>query len=358
MSALYITSVETFSGKTAICLALGRRLQKGGYRVGYFKPVSTPPHDVSPGQVHDEDADFVRRTLGLEEPLSKLVGCSYTRGLVCDVQSDCIDKDLLAEIRTSYAQIAAGKDVVLLEGGISLWAGVSVGLDSASVANALNTPGLVIVRFRDETSVEDDCVMAHLRLGERLVGVVINYVPEHAQEFVTDVARPYLEDRGIPVLGILPHRRELQAIGVGELAQTLGAEFLTFPEKDGTLIEHLVVGAMSVAQALPRIRRVPGTKAIITGGDRVDMQLVALETATDCLILTGHLRPSEEVLYRARERGVPVLLVRGNTFETVEAIERIFGKTRLGQTAKLEQFEALLAECCDLDRLSQALGVL
>ena len=357
MSALYITSVETFSGKTAICLALGRQLQKGGYRVGYFKPMSFPPHDVSPGQVHDEDADFVRRTLGLEEPLSKLVGCSYTRGLVCDVQSECADSDILADIRASYAHVAADKDVVLLEGGVSLWAGVSVGLDPATMANALDTPSLVIVRFRDETRVEDDCVMAHLRLGERLVGVIINSVPEHAQEFVTNVARPYLEERGIPVMGTLPHRRELQAIGVGELAQTLGAEFLTFPEKESTLIEHLVVGAMSVAQALPRIRRVPGTKAVITGGDRVDMQLVALETTTDCLILTGHLRPSEEVLYRARERGVPVLLVRGNTFETVEAIERVFGKTRLGQTAKLERFEALVTECCDLDRLFHAIGI-
>lgn len=357
MRALYITSVETFSGKTAICLALGRRLQNKGYRVGYFKPLSAPPHDVSPGQVHDEDADFVRRTLGLEEPLTKLVGISYTRGLVCDVQSERTDKDLLADIRTAYAQVAADKDVILLEGGVSLWAGVSVGLDSASMANALNTPSLVIVRFRDETRVEDDCVMAHLRLGERLIGVIINSVPEHAQEFVTDVARPYLEERGIPVLGILPHRRELQAIGVGELAQALDAEFLTFPEKDDTLIEHLIVGAMSVAQALPRIRRVPGTKAVITGGDRVDMQLVALETATNCLILTGHLRPSEEVLYRARERGVPVLLVRTNTFETVEAIEQVFGKTRLGQTAKLERFEALLAECCDLERLFKSVGI-
>jgi hypothetical protein len=43
--------------------------------------------------------------------------------------------------------------------------------------------------------------------------------------------------------------------------------------------------------------------------------------------------------------------------ETVEAIERIFGKTRLGQVAKLQQFEALLAEHIDLDRLYQVLNL-
>jgi len=31
MKALYITSIENFSGKTAICLAIGKRLQAEGY---------------------------------------------------------------------------------------------------------------------------------------------------------------------------------------------------------------------------------------------------------------------------------------------------------------------------------------
>jgi BioD-like phosphotransacetylase family protein len=43
--------------------------------------------------------------------------------------------------------------------------------------------------------------------------------------------------------------------------------------------------------------------------------------------------------------------------ETVEAIERVFGKTRLGQRTKLERFEALLAEHFDFERLNQALGL-
>jgi hypothetical protein len=41
----------------------------------------------------------------------------------------------------------------------------------------------------------------------------------------------------------------------------------------------------------------------------------------------------------------------------VEAIERIFGKTRLGQTAKLQRFETLLVEYLDWTRLYQALGL-
>jgi len=144
---------------------------------------------------------------------------------------------------------------------------------------------------------------------------------------------------------------------VGEIAEVLEAEFLACADKKDVLVENLMVGAMSAEQALPRMRRIPGTKAVITGGDRADIQLASLETATQCLILTGHLRPVPEVLRRAEEVGVPVLLVRKNTMETVDAIDDIFGKTRLGQTVKLEQFETMLEEHFDFERLYQSLGL-
>ncbi|HIE37916.1 MAG TPA: phosphotransacetylase family protein [Anaerolineales bacterium] len=358
MKALYITSLHTFSGKTAVCLALGRRLQRDGYRVGYFKPLSTQPWEPVPGRALDEDADFVRRTLGLEVPAEELVGVVLTPSLLRDALCGCSPRDLLAEVKAAYEGASAGRDVVLLEGGASLREGVSVGLGPAEVADALDVPVLAIIRFRNEMGLVDDCLVARMRLGERLLGVLINSVPDGAWEFVLEVVHLCLEERGIPVLGVLPRREELQAISVGELVQVLEAEFLTLPEKEEVLIEQLVVGAMSVEQALPRMRRIPGTKAIITGGDRADMQLAAMETATSCLILTGHLRPRPEILRRAEEVGVPVLLVRENTMETIEAIERVFGKTRLGQPEKMERFEGLMAEHVDFDRLYQGLGLM
>ncbi len=357
MKALYVTSLQTFSGKTALCLALGRRLRQDGYHVGYFKPLSAQSWEPLPGRMVDEDADFLRRTLELKEPPADLVGVTLTPSLLRDALCGCSSRDLLAEIRAAYQRVAQGKDILLMEGGASLREGVSLGLGPADVADALDVPALAIVRFRNEMDLVDDCVVAKLRLGDRLLGVLINAVPEQAGEFVTAVCRSCLEDREISMLGILPQRKDLQAISVGELAQVLDAEFLALPEKRDMLVEHLVVGAMGVEQALPRMRRISGSKAIITGGDRADIQLAALETATACMILTGHLRPQPEVLRRAEEIGVPVLLVRQNTMETVESIERVFGKTRLGQHEKLERFEAMVAEHFDFQRLYQGLGL-
>lgn len=358
MKALYVPSLSSFSGKTAVCLALGRRLQQEGHSIGYFKPLSTQAWEPVPGRAVDEDADFVRRVLALPDSPEALVGVVLTPSLLRDVLCGCAGRNLLADVRAAYDRVAAGKELVLVEGGASLREGVGIGLGPAEVAEALDASILAIIPFLNEMNLVDDCVVAQLRLGSRLLGVLVNAVPEGALSFVTDVARPCLEDRGIPVLGVVPRREELRAISVGELAQVLGAEFLTPPGKEHVLIEHLLVGAMSVEQALPRIRRIPGSKAIITGGDRADIQWAALETATACLILTGHLRPQPDVLRRAEEIGVPVLLVRQNTMETVEAVERVFGKTRLGQKEKLERFEALVAEHFDFMRLFRGMGLL
>jgi BioD-like phosphotransacetylase family protein len=357
MKALYITSLQTFSGKTALCLALGRHLQRDGYRVGYFKPLSTQQWEPIPVRAPDEDAEFVRRTLGLEEPTESLIGVALTPSLLREDLCGISGRDFLTEVCRAFERISAGKDIMLLEGGASLREGVGVGLGPAEVSRGLDVPALVVIRFENEMGLVDDCLTAKLRLGDRLLAVVINAVPAEAREFVEEVVHPCLEKRDVPVLGSLPYRKELQAISVGELAQVLKGEFLILPEKKDLLIEHLMVGAMSAEQALPRMRRTPGTKAVITGGDRTDIQLVALETAATCLILTGHLRPQPEVLRRSEDVGVPVLLVRQNTMETVEAIEGVFGKTRLGQAEKLEHFESLLAEHIDLARLYRSLGL-
>jgi len=356
MKALYITSIEPFSGKTAVCLALGRRFKREGYEVGYFKPLSTQPWEPVPGRALDEDADFIRRTLDLPESTEELIGILLTPSLAREMRCGCTDRDLMSEVQAAYEKIQ-DKDIVLIEGGGSLREGVSLGLDPKSVTETLDVQALAIVRYHNRVNQGDDCITAYRQLYDQLIGTMINAVPRREQKLSEKICTPCLEKQGIRVLGTIPFQEELQAISVDELAEVLNAEFLTLPEKGDVLIERLIVGAMGVDQALPRIRRIAGAKALITGGDRSDMQLVGLEAATRCLILTGNLRPMPEVLRRAEEFGVPVLLVRQNTLETVEAIEAVFGKTRLGQESKLQRFEDLFAENFDLERLYDLMGL-
>jgi uncharacterized protein len=356
MRSLYVTSVEPYSGKTATCLALGRRFKADGFNVGYFKPLSLHPWRTA-NKIADEDAAFVKEVLGLEAEPWDLSPVVVTADFLREYLRGPEEIDLMATVRAACERIAcAERDVLLVEGGGSLREGYVVGLPTPKVARSFGSAALAIVKYTDEVHVLDDTLTARTRLGDLLCGILINCVPEEALPFVTDTAIPYLERQGIGVLGVLPEVRALMALTVAELVEVLEADVLTEHYNPDALVETFTVGAMTAEAALHAFRK-QMNKAVITGGDRTDIQLAALETSTTCLILTGNLQPSPLIVKQADEFGVAVLMVHPSTISTVEAIERVFGKTRLGQTAKLERFEALFAEHLDLDRLYRLLGL-
>ena len=355
MKSIYVTSLERYSGKTAICLALGKRLKADGFSVGYLKPLSLQPWRVS-GEIADEDATFVKEILGLDIDPWKLSPVVVTPEFLIHHLSEGGDSDLMERVISAVQLAGRGKDILLLEGGASLREGYAVGLPTPDVARDLSSHVLVTVKYRSDIRVLDDTLSAKTRLGDLLSGVVINRVPRDAADFLHKLAIPYLEKQGIPVLGVLPEERSLAALTVTELIDVLDAEVLTKDCDLEAMVETLTVGAMTADIALHRFREYTN-KAVITGGDRTDIQLAALETSTTCLILTGNLQPNPLVIKQGEDFGVAILLVRENTMETVEAIEQIFGKTRLGQPDKLAEFEALFADNLDFDRLYQGLGL-
>jgi uncharacterized protein len=355
MNSLYITSVERYSGKTAVCLALGKRMKSEGIGTGYMKPLSLQPFRLG-DQIVDEDAAFVKNVLELSAHPAEISPVVVTPDFLRDwmAHGGQASDPLIERVRGVYEKLNAENEVMILEGGASLREGYVVGLPTVAVASALGAAVLVVVKYRDEVRVLDDCLAARTRLDKSFIGVVINRAPKEEQSFLKETAAPHLERNGVPVYGILPDVRSLAALTVQELADILGAESLTRRGNMEAMVENVMVGAMTAEAALSRFRK-QSNKAVITGGDRTDIQLAALETSTACIILTGNLRPSPLVVRQAEEFGVAILLVRGNTMETIESIERVFGKTRLGQASKLHEFEQLMEENFDYPRLFQAL---
>lgn len=355
MKSLYVTSLERYSGKTAACLALGKRFQEDGLKVGYLKPLSLQPWLGAEG-IADEDAAFVIETLGLSAKPSELSPVVLTGDYLRKHLSGEGEDDLMPRVRSAYEKAVEGKEIMLLEGGGSLREGYVVGLPTPKVARELSSNILVIVKYRSDVRVLDDALTARERLGDLLAGVIINRITGDAADFVSDLVTPFLEKHGVKVFGSLPEVPRLAALAVSELVDALDAKVLTEDTDMDALVETLTVGAMTADAALHRFRK-QVNKAVITGGDRTDIQLAAMETSTTCLVLTGNLQPSPLIIKQAEEFGVAVLLVPTNTMETIEAIEEIFGKTRLGQPAKLAQFEELMAKHVDMERLYDALSV-
>lgn len=355
MKSLYITGAERYSGKTATCLTLGVRMQLDGFRVGYLKPLSLQPWRIG-NKIADEDAAYVKQVLNLSAEPWELSPVVITPEFLRARLTNPEPEDLMIKVMEAYKKVCLDQDVMILEGGGSLREGYVVGLPTVGVVNKLGSQALVIAKYREEVRMLDDVLSTQARLGDSFFGILINRVPDDASDFVKKIAVPFLENKKVKVFGVLPEVRGLAALTVGELISLLEAEVLTKYQRSEALVENLTVGAMTAEAALSRFRRT-SNKAVITGGDRTDIQLAALETSTTCLILTGNLRPSPFVIKQAEEFGISVLLVRTNTMETIEQIEKFFGKTRLGQTSKLKQFQSLMDTHLDKERLYHSLGL-
>lgn len=356
MGALYVTSTEPYAGKTAVCLALAKQLQARGHSVGYLKPMSTQPWRTPDGQLADEDTGFVRRVLELgpdRVPESPVV---VTEEVLRERLAAGDSADLIQTVVEPARQIAGQVDVLMLEGGASLREGYAMGLSNLQIAESVGAPVLVLVRCRQQMQALDDTLAARFRLGDQMLGVVLNHVSEGMQRFIDESGRAYLERSGIQLLGSLPQRPKLSALSVGELKEMLQAEVLSDHYDPETLIQTFTVGAMTAEAALARFRR-QQNKAVITGGDRSDIQLAALETSTRALILTGNLQPSPIVVQQAEGMGVTVLLVPTDTIDTVDAIEQAYSRTRLGQPEKLEAFLQLMEQHVDSAAIFEALDL-
>jgi uncharacterized protein len=347
MLTVCLCSTDSGAGKTSLAVSLGRRMRRDHLRVEYLQTVTS----VEDGNDRTASVDFVRRVLGLSPARDRLFPVSISAALE-KLEGDVNYAPRLAALA---ATLAADCDVLLVETGDTVVDGSLVGLGVADVAAALEAPTVIVARFTGE-SVVDAILAARHAMGSRLTGAVVTGVPVTHKEFAQRVMRPALERRGVRVLGTLPADVLLSAVTVRELVTKLEGSFLCCEEAADELVERLMVGAMNAEHAVSYFRR-QANKAVITGGDRPNIQLAALETPTRCLILTGKFPVDEDVLNRGRALGIPVVTVPLDTLTAVERSQEVFAHSRYRQDKKIARFEDLFNRYFDVAALYSALDL-
>ena len=146
----------------------------------------------------------------------------------------------------------------------------------------------------------------------------------------------------------------LRSVTVGELVRRLDAQVICCPDKEQLLVETLSIGAMGVNSAMEFFRR-RRNMAVVTGADRTDIQLAALEASTKCLILTGLGEPLSQLIHRAEELEVPILKVELDTLASVEIIEQAFGHVRIHESIKASYAVQLVKEHVNLQNILETI---
>lgn len=324
VKSIYITGIGS-CGKTVIAYGLLMKFRNEGLRVSYFKPISVARRRLPSGKFVDTDVLAIRETLNLKESVETISPIVLSERYL-ELKSKI--EQVKVKVEQSFQRISSGSDVVVIEGYTYPEVLSTIGYSVPELAKKFDSKVVFIVNCKIEDPIDTlvDKVSLYKcfleKFGVKLHGVILNAIPLPYVERVKGFLAPSIEELGIKVLGLVGERPKLLAPTVRDIVEALNAEVLEGEEYLNNFVEDILVGAMSPEAAIRWFRRVANA-AIVTGGDRTDLIIQAIETKPSVIILTGNLYPAVGVLIRAREANVPILLVPYDTYTTIERLREV-----------------------------------
>lgn len=358
---VFIAATRQNEGKTTTSLGLASALAAHFPRIGYIKPVGQRFIEVETQKI-DEDIILMDRVYKLKCPLVDMsplaIDPDFTRKYLQKSNYD----DLVQRILAAFDRVAWEKDFVLCEGSGHAGVGSVFDLSNARVAKVLGAKVIIVSQGGIGKPIDEVCVNNALfeKEGVEVIGVILNKVIPEKLDFINEFARKGLKRQGLELLGVLPHQPILSSPTLEVIREELGAEPLNHSRQYQNLVEDVVVGAMSVRNALSYFRK--GT-LVITPGDREDIVLAAATTlygqGSDGLagiLLTGGQQPSPSVMRVVEALPFPVLAVKQESYRVASKVHDLTVKTRPSDEAKIELIRDLIARHVDVPKLLKALG--
>jgi BioD-like phosphotransacetylase family protein len=350
---LYIGSTRVYSGKNMLSVGIGLHLQKEGVNLGYMKPVGAMP--MNQDETHgDEDALFVQEVLNLRQPANLVSPVLVTQDFKMRAFAGH-SGDYMPEILSAYKTLGRDRDLMLVCGSGHILSGKYCALDGIRTVRELKLKALIIDRLRHEVNHDEILGIKEL-LGDSMIGVVLNDIPASFMAEVDSVIRPFLERNGISVLGVIPRDTLMGSIRAYELAEGLEGRLVAAQNRTDGVVENFLIGTMQVENFMTHFQSTPNT-AVIVGGDRADVQLVAIEGNCPCLILTGNLYPNDVILARADTMNVPIVMVRQDTYSVAKKMKNLMARHKMRDVMKIRQGAQLTSGNLDFAAIRKNLGV-
>lgn len=323
---IFLTSLRERVGKSLLSIGIMQKLKKMGKKVAYFKPIGIPKGAFSAKM--DPDVGFIQNTVYItEKPYEIVSPVSIPDCYYIDLIDAGRKEEHLERIKNAYEEITKDMDYVIIEGAPSIRKFIRVGLDDLTIANKLGIDGLVYIMTESSDKCIDDLFFTKKYFDFRdtkFKGVIFNKIDFDYVARIKELQDLHIKKYDIKILGIIEKSIELLSARVSEVQAAIGGELINEAAAIGmdNPVETYLIGAMNTQAALKYLRQVKRAAAI-TGGDRTDLALAALENNVSCLILTGYIQPDVKVITVANERNIPILLSPSDTYTTIRNLEKL-----------------------------------
>jgi len=341
MNKWVIASMRKSAGKTSVIVGIAAALNK---KMAYIKPFGERML-YRKKRLWDYDSALITNLFGLkEDPVDMSIGFDHSK-LRYMYDQEGTQKKLLETV----AIIGKDKEILFIEGGRDLSYGISVYLDTLSLAKYSGSR-LVMVISGEEDTILDDILFLKKHVdfaGVNLSGVIVNKV-QNLEDFQT-THLPVIQKLGVRVLGVIPYQSDLTFFSVYYLADRLFAKVITGEGGLKKVIKNIVIGAWSANIFLQNPLFKKENKLVITGGDRTDMILAALEGDTSGIILTNNILPPSNIISKASEKNIPLLMVFSDTYQTAKQIESLEPLLTREDTEKVDLLKEMVQKHVQLN---------
>ena len=199
----FVTGTDTGVGKTLISCALLHAFAAQGLRVAGMKPVAAGCDDDD----HNEDAKQLRAACNILASYGQINPYNFYHPIAPHIAARHVGISVNFErILTSFRELAAQADVVVVEGVGGFKVPLNDKQDTADLAQQLELPVILVVGMRlgclSHALLTADAIAAY---GLRLAGWVANVVNAHMPALRDNIAA--LEQRlNGPLLGVVEYQ--------------------------------------------------------------------------------------------------------------------------------------------------------
>ncbi|WP_190314890.1 phosphate acetyltransferase [Pantoea sp. M_9] len=360
----------TSVGLTSVSLGVIRAMERKGVRLSVFKPIAQPR---AGGDRPDQTTTIIRKNSAI--PAAEPLQMSRVESLLGSNQQDV----LMEEIIANYHATAREAEVVLVEGLVPTRKHQFASALNYEIAKTLNAEIVFVMALGNDSpaQLKERIELSQSSFGgsknKNITGVIINKLnapvdeqgrtrPDLSEIFddsskasVANIdPKQLFANSPLPVLGCVPWSFDLIATRAIDMCRHLNAEIINEGEIETRRVKSVTFCARSIPHMLEHFR--PGS-LLVTSADRPDVLVAACLAAMNgieigAILLTGGYQieaPIARLCERAFQTGLPVFMVKTNTWQTSLSLQSFNLEVPADDTQRIEKVQEYVAGFINAD---------
>lgn len=360
----------TSVGLTSISLGVIRAMERKGVRLSVFKPIAQPR---TGGDSPDQTTTIIRKSSSI--PAAEPLQMSRVESLLGSNQHDVLMEEIIAR----YHENTKDAEVVLVEGLVPTRKHQFASALNYEIAKTLNAEIVFVMSLGNDSpaQLKERIELTQSSFGgsknKSITGVIINKLnapvdeqgrtrPDLSEIFddsnkasVANIdPKQLFANSPLPVLGCVPWSFELIATRAIDMCRHLNAEVINEGDILTRRVKSVTFCARSIPHMLEHFR--PGS-LLVTSADRPDVIVSACLAAMNgveigAILLTGGYQidePIRKLCERAFATGLPVFMVKTNTWQTSLSLQSFNLEVPSDDTQRIERVQEYVASHIDSD---------